>query len=119
MRLIKVLITLVVCIFLVSCAQRTSPQESNMSQVQAVNASAAASQSAPQAKCSRDEDCGGRNVVGQPNCFQGNVQGDVTTHTCVNPGKAESYCTSKTTTGIIEVCAQNQFCTKGQCLDYK
>ncbi|MEM4336622.1 MAG: hypothetical protein QXG86_01310 [Candidatus Woesearchaeota archaeon] len=69
-------------------------------------------------KCYSDEDCGGRILVGQPYCFQGNPQGTVEINKCINPGKTDSYCISETKTGILQECSENQFCKQGECINY-
>lgn len=129
---LKIIFALLVLVFLVSCTveqpsetsqivtqqpQQTAPSvaSGSPSQVQAPSDT----QTSASVECYDDEDCGGREIIGDTNCFQGNVQGTVRINTCINPGKPDSYCDSETKAGIIKTCPDDQFCKQGDCLEYE
>ncbi len=71
-----------------------------------------------QIKCRSDEDCGGR-IVEEPYCFQGNSFGTLIMNKCLNPNTKDAYCSQEVRKGLVEECAENQFCQRGECRNYE
>lgn len=69
-------------------------------------------------KCGSDEDCGGR-VVQELYCFQGNSFGNLIINKCINPNTKDAYCTQEFRKGLVQECAENQFCQRGECRNYE
>jgi len=69
-------------------------------------------------KCNSDEDCGGR-IVKNPYCFQGNSFGELIINKCINGGTPKSYCSQEVVKGLVQECAENQFCKLGECRNYE
>lgn len=67
----------------------------------------------PQPLCFTDTDCGIDGYQGAPFCTQKNVTKNFIDHTCNNPGKRDSFCSSSTSQKTIEQCSD--FCSNGQC----
>ena len=67
--------------------------------------------------CSTNANCGTNGYVGSPFCQGNNVYQNYTTHTCNNPGTANSACSNSTAPQLKTNCTGNQTCTNGSCTD--
>ncbi len=67
--------------------------------------------------CSSTSQCGTNGYVGSPFCQGNNVYQNYTTHTCNNPGTANSACSNSTAPQLKTNCTGNQTCTNGSCTD--
>ena len=66
--------------------------------------------------CSSNADCGTSSFVGDNFCQDGNVYKNYKANTCLNPGTAQSSCSTSTTPVYWYGCAAGQTCVGGQCL---
>ena len=64
--------------------------------------------------CNTNADCGTDAYTGNYYCQSDDVYRNYLTNTCVNPGTTSSYCTTGTSSNIIDDCASNEYCVNGQ-----
>ncbi|MDO8486460.1 MAG: PKD domain-containing protein, partial [Candidatus Staskawiczbacteria bacterium] len=67
--------------------------------------------------CSTNSQCGTNNYIGGPFCMGNGVYKNYTTHTCNNPGTANSSCSQATAPQLQNTCNSNQTCSLGNCGD--
>ena len=65
--------------------------------------------------CNTNSDCGINGYTGNPSCQGGHVWQNYTTHTCQNPGTANSRCNTNTQPQLQTTCSQGQTCMNGTC----
>ena len=65
--------------------------------------------------CHTNSDCGTNGITGSPFCQGNNVYQNFKTHTCNNPGTANSYCSNSTSAQLKTTCTGNQTCSNGSC----
>gem|GEM_PF-1543648 len=66
--------------------------------------------------CDSNSDCGTNGFTGSAFCQSGNVYQNYRTHTCNNPGTANSVCASSDAAQLKTTCASGQTCSNGSCV---
>ncbi|MHB8871906.1 MAG: hypothetical protein ACYC5G_05630, partial [Candidatus Doudnabacteria bacterium] len=59
--------------------------------------------------------CGTNGYTGSPFCQGGDVYQNYKTYNCLNPGTANSVCSSSTSAQLKDNCSSNQTCNNGSC----
>ncbi|MBU0536341.1 MAG: hypothetical protein KKE20_05210, partial [Nanoarchaeota archaeon] len=72
------------------------------------------SSSGTEIECNQDSDCG-KEIIGEPYCFQGSIMTPRKLPKCTYPGTVNSYCSIESK-DKIEFCSSGEFCREGTCL---